>query len=441
MTRADSGTDNPGAASDWTTGSHTVQYDTTATSPVWVGAHSRSPIVLEIFASNVGASNASEAVDSTAPQLQSATVDGYTLTLAYDEPLDETDTPPGSAFTVNVGGSPGWIRSVVVDQSDVRVYVADPVGGGTVTVDYTVPTDEAEGRVQDTSGNAAGSFSGQAVTNNTTDQVAPLFQSATVDEHTVTLTYDETLDETKTPPGSAFIVNVGGSPRTVSSVVVDQKDVRVNVADPVEMGDTVTVDYTVPTSAVVGRVQDTSGNAAVSLSEQAVTNNTTASGGGGGGERSDEQAPPGVPARPGCCPAAERQAEGYMERARFRSRSHRVHRPVEGGGGRLGGPGRGVRDRRDEDLIRHRGPDRRGGVRRAGRCDQGWRQQRSLRGGHRHAAGDHASRAFVGRSGRRRADPHIQRSAGHWRDPGQIGLRGDRGGKQPGCGRRIGVGQ
>ena len=272
-----------------------MQYDTTATSPVWVGAHARSPIVLEIFASNVGASNASEAVDSTAPQLQSATVDGYTLTLAYDEPLDETDTPPGSTFTVNVGGSPGWIRSVVVDQSDVRVYVADPVGGGTVTVDYTVPTDEAEGRVQDTSGNAAGSFSGQAVTNNTTDQVAPLFQSATVDEHTVTLTYDETLDETKTPPGSAFIVNVGGSPRTVSSVVVDQKDVRVNVADPVEMGDTVTVDYTVPTSAVVGRVQDTSGNAAVSLSEQAVTNNTTASGGGGGGERSDEQAPPGVP--------------------------------------------------------------------------------------------------------------------------------------------------
>ena len=243
-------------------------------------------------ASFSGQAVTNDTTDQVAPQLQSATVDGYTLTLAYDEPLDETDTPPGSAFTVNVGGSPGWIRSVVVDQSDVRVYVADPVGGGTVTVDYTVPTDEAAGRVQDTSGNAAGSFSGQAVTNNTTDQVAPLFQSATVDEHTVTLTYNETLDETKTPPGSAFTVNVNGSPRTVSSVVVDQKDVRVNVADPVEMGDTVTVDYTVPTSAVVGRVQDTSGNVAVSLSEQAVTNNTTSS---GTTMRSDEQAPPGVP--------------------------------------------------------------------------------------------------------------------------------------------------
>ena len=64
-----------------------------------------------------------------------------------------------------------------------------------------------------------------------------------------------------------------------------------NVAAAVAMGDTVTVDYTVPTSAALGRVQDTSGNAAGSFSGQAVTNNTTSS----GGERSDEQAPPGVP--------------------------------------------------------------------------------------------------------------------------------------------------
>ena len=290
VTRVATGAENPGAASGWSIGGSTRQYDTTASTPSWAYLNSR-PILLEIYASNVGASNASEAVDSTAPQLQSATVDGYTLTLAYDEPLDEADTPPLSAFTVKVGGSPGWIRSLVVDQSDVRVYVADPVGGGTVTVDYTVPADEAAGRVQDASGNAAGSFSGQAVTNNTTDQVAPLFQSATVDEHTVTLTYNETLDETKTPPGSAFIVKVGGSPRTVSSVVVDQKDVRVQLAAAVAMGDTVTVDYTVPTSAALGRVQDTSGNAAGSFSGQAVTNNTTSS----GDSRSDEQDPPGVP--------------------------------------------------------------------------------------------------------------------------------------------------
>ena len=295
VARVDSDTENPGAASGWSIGNSTKYYNATAASPSWILLHASRPFLLEIFAENVvppPTMDASEAVDQAAPQLQSATVDEYTLTLAYDEPLDEADTPPLSAFTVKVGGSPGWIRSLVVDQSDVRVYVADPVGGGTVTVDYTVPADEAAGRVQDTSGNAAGSFSGQAATNDTTDQVAPLLQSATVNEHIVTLTYNETLRELVTPPGSAFTVNVNGSPRTVSSVVVDQKDVRVNVAEPVEMGDTVTVDYTVPTSAALGRVQDTSGNVAVSLSEQAVTNNTTSS---GTTMRSDEQAPPGVP--------------------------------------------------------------------------------------------------------------------------------------------------
>ena len=264
------GDDNPGAASGWSIGDFSLQYDTSAASPLWRGFASRS-ILLEIYASNVVTGAASEAVDQAAPQLQSATVDGSTLTLAYNEPLDVTDTPPLSAFTVNVGGSPRQVIAAAVGESGVLLFLSAPVEAGeAVTVDYTVPTDEEAGRVQDTSGNAAGSFSGQAVTNNTTDQVAPLFQSATVDEHTVTLTYNETLDETKTPPGSAFTVNVDGSPRTVSSVVVDQSDVRVYVADPVG-GGTVTVDYTVPTDEAAGRVQDTSGNAAGSFSGQAVT--------------------------------------------------------------------------------------------------------------------------------------------------------------------------
>ena len=143
--------------------------------------------------------------------------------------------------------------------------------------------------------NAAASFSGQAATNNTTDQVAPLLQTATVNEHIVTLTYNETLRKLVTPPSSAFIVTVGGSVGLVSSVVVDQSAVRLQLAAAVAMGDTVTVDYTVPTRAALGRVQDTSGNVAASFSGQAATNDTTASGGGGGGSRSDEQDPPGVP--------------------------------------------------------------------------------------------------------------------------------------------------
>ena len=131
-----------------------------------------SPILLEIFAENVvppPTMNASEAVDQAAPQLQSATVDGSNLTLAYDEPLHVTATPPLSAFTVNIGGSPRPVIAVAVGQSSVLLLLSPAVvAGDAVTVDYTVPTDEEAGRVQDTSGNAAESFNGQAVTNDTT---------------------------------------------------------------------------------------------------------------------------------------------------------------------------------------------------------------------------------------------------------------------------------
>ena len=440
VTRVATGAENPGAASGWSIGDSTLRYVASAEHSKLGGRFSSSqPILARSLRIQRGdKQRLGSGRFHVAPQLQSATVDGYTLTLAYDEPLDEAAPPPLSAFTVKVGGSPGWIRSLVVDQSDVRVYVADPVGGGTVTVDYTVPTDEEAGRVRDTSGNAAASLSGQAATNNTTDQVAPLLQTATVNEHIVTLTYDETLDETVTPHSTAYTVKVGGDPHLASSVVVDQTVVRVHLADPVAMGDTVTVDYTVPTS-VAFRVRDPAGNAVVSLTGQAVTNNTTSS--GGGGSRSDEQDPPGVPEglavalqqsgklkatwkAPGSGPAPT----GYT--VQWKAAVDAWEDP-------------GVVSETDVTKTSYVIGGLTDGVEYAARvvATRDGADSDSLRGGHRHAAGDHASRAFVGRSGRRRADPHIQRSAGHGHDPSRVRLRGDRGGRQPGSGCRDGVRQ
>ena len=155
--------------------------------------------------------------------------------------------------------------------------------GGRQTVRYTVHIDDSEASSQ------------QVEADETVDNNPPQLQSATVDGSNLTLAYDEPLDVTDTPPLSAFTVNVDGSPRPVIAVAVGQSNVLLLLSPAVVAGDTVTVDYTVPTDEEAGRVQDTSGNAADSFSGQAVTNDTTASGGGGGGERSDEQDPPGVP--------------------------------------------------------------------------------------------------------------------------------------------------
>ena len=112
--------------------------------------------------------------DETAPQLRSATVDGSSLTLAYDEELDNVSMLSSDLFAVNVNGAPRSVMGVAVGQSSVILLLFPAVDAGdTVTVSYTAPTEESAVRLQDLSGNPAESFSGQAVTNNTQAAQAP----------------------------------------------------------------------------------------------------------------------------------------------------------------------------------------------------------------------------------------------------------------------------
>ena len=160
------GTNNAGAASGWSIGTRSSWRNNAVPSSAWI--QTLEAIVMDIHASHATTGGATEAVDQAAPQLQSASVDGSTLTLAYDEELDLTSSPPSSAFTVNVNGEERPLVSVGVGQSGVLLSLSTPVeAGDTVTVDYTVPTGESEGKLQDPAGNAASSFTGQQVTNDT----------------------------------------------------------------------------------------------------------------------------------------------------------------------------------------------------------------------------------------------------------------------------------
>ena len=121
-----------------------------------------------------GAFYVQQVVDETAPELQSAAVDGATLTLTYNEDLDTGVTLPASAFAVTVGDATRSIDSASVSGSAATLTLATAVeSGDTVTADYTVPTGESANKLQDASGNAVESFSGQAVTNNTASSGTP----------------------------------------------------------------------------------------------------------------------------------------------------------------------------------------------------------------------------------------------------------------------------
>ena len=102
------------------------------------------------------------------PAPSSASVDGATLTILFDEPLDPGETPAKSAFAVTARDF-GWgVETVAVSGSGVTITLAAAVcAGDAVSVGYTAPADASAVRLQDLAGNAAASFSEWQVTNNT----------------------------------------------------------------------------------------------------------------------------------------------------------------------------------------------------------------------------------------------------------------------------------
>src|SRR5690606_23952452 len=145
-----------------------------------------------------------------------------------DEPLDTTHPPAIADFVVNVDGTPVTVSNVTVNGSTVTLELATPVNNGeTVTLSYTDPTAGDDlNAIQDLAGNDAASLLNSPVTNTvpvTPDTTAPTFVSAatSADGSSLVLTYDEPLDTAHPPAIADFVVNVDGTPVTVSNVTVN----------------------------------------------------------------------------------------------------------------------------------------------------------------------------------------------------------------------------
>ncbi|WP_170923320.1 FG-GAP-like repeat-containing protein [Fulvimarina manganoxydans] len=111
-------------------------------------------------------------IDTTAPTLASATVNGASLVLTYTDALDlDGVVPATSAFAVDVSGATVGVNAVTVDEAakTVTLTLASAVSNGqVVSLAYTDPNpaqDDTNGVIQDAADNDAASFTGQAVTN------------------------------------------------------------------------------------------------------------------------------------------------------------------------------------------------------------------------------------------------------------------------------------
>ena len=167
------------AADSWDTAADVSEATATETSHTITGLTEGTEYSVRVLAINdVGESPPSEDGNGTPretvpPDLSEASVDGATLTLTFNEDLDENSAPPAAAFTVTVSGNVRAVDSVNVTGGAVTLTLASAVASGdTVTLSYSVPAREPAERLRDAAGNAAASFTGQSVTNETAAQAA-----------------------------------------------------------------------------------------------------------------------------------------------------------------------------------------------------------------------------------------------------------------------------
>lgn len=109
----------------------------------------------------------------------------------------------------------------------------------------------------------------QQLTFTVPDAIAPVLQSATVEDATptvITLTYDEALNTGSVPAISDFVASGG---KAVSSIQVTGTTVLVTVDAAYAASDAITISYTPGSNPI----QDVAGNDAIALVDQAVTNN------------------------------------------------------------------------------------------------------------------------------------------------------------------------
>jgi Ca2+-binding RTX toxin-like protein len=227
--------------------------------------------------------------DTTAPVYKSAavSVDGLSLVLTYDEPLNSA-TAPVSAYAVTIDSVAVVPSAASVDGKTVVLKLQNAVTTGQVVkVAYTAPVVDAtvaDAAVQDTAGNNALAFTVKTAANGSTvppDTIAPTFDNAVVSEDgkTITLTFNEPLNP-KTAAPSTFAITLDGAATAVapSKVDVSGSTVVLTLSKTVAVGQDVTIAYNAPAANVLktnAAVQDLAGNdAALVAAGTVVTNNS-----------------------------------------------------------------------------------------------------------------------------------------------------------------------
>ena len=203
----------------------------------------------------------------TAPIVASATVNGASLTVVFDQSLDASSVPPTSMFTVSGGRT---VNSASISGAELRLVLAAAVADGdTLRISYTPGTGN---RLRDATGNNVAAFAVDA--SNLTDTAPTVATAVTdVDGDTLTLTMSETV---KLGTGTGMIkaaFTFEGSAAQVDSVTISGASVALALDPPAHELDQITLEYA-PASGAARLLDADQGEMAVAAFQLSVTNNT-----------------------------------------------------------------------------------------------------------------------------------------------------------------------
>ncbi|MEK3760806.1 Ig-like domain-containing protein [Paenibacillus sp. FSL P4-0338] len=180
------------------------------------------------------------AIDKTPPSLTSAVLENNrTIRLRYSETLNASVALLASSFGVTVNEETRNIESAYIQGDSVFVVISTGIAvGQNVKISYTggVRT------IQDTSGNAAPTFSGQQITN-TIESALPTPKEGRITGRTVTLTFNDTLKTVSPYAYEQFVVTTDGYSLGVNSISTSGNTLYLTVGSEVGNSESVRVSY------------------------------------------------------------------------------------------------------------------------------------------------------------------------------------------------------
>ncbi len=117
-----------------------------------------------------------------APLPSDAQVNGATLTLVWNQPLDAAHAPLAGAFAVTINSTPVAVNNVAISGDTVTLTLATAaIGGDTVALSYTDPSSGNDlNAIQLLNGSDAATFPSQSVLNLSPDSTSPTLSSSNI---------------------------------------------------------------------------------------------------------------------------------------------------------------------------------------------------------------------------------------------------------------------